>query len=155
MTPCDGTDNSTTWCCGATADCCGTDFGGVKLAPTFLGTLASTTSVSTSTTSFSTSKTTPPIDSDTSPALPGGAIAGIVIGALAGVALIGATLFFVVRRRRSAEISPPLYVEADSTSEESKTFYAHEADGIGAQVSEAPAINERGPDRRMRVHEMS
>ena len=46
MTPCDGTANSTRWCCGDNKDCCAGDIGFETLAQIFLGDLSSATTVS-------------------------------------------------------------------------------------------------------------
>ncbi|KAJ4993987.1 hypothetical protein SVAN01_00464 [Stagonosporopsis vannaccii] len=162
MTPCDGTANSTRWCCGENVECCSGDIGVETLAQTFLGMLTSGTSApSSSSASASTSASNPaksdttwPVNSDTSSRLSGGAIAGVVIGALVGVALIGATTFFLGHRHRSTDLSPPIHVEGDATIVSTKTFYAHEADGGEPQVSEVSAANVKDHDGRTRVHEM-
>ena len=163
MTPCDGTANSTKWCCGTNQDCCAGDIGVETLAQTFLGMVAPSTSVLSSLASFaasasasgsSSSNTTVRASSGGSSSISGGAIAGIVIGALASIALIGAAWFFVARRRRPAGPPPPVYVEESQASGLSKTHYAHEADGVGPQVSEVPAANIKDHNGRSRVHEL-
>lgn len=160
MTPCDGTANSTRWCCGGkNTNCCSGDIGGELLAQTFLGMPAGPTP--SATTSTSTSTTKPPIldtvvsaNRDISPVLSGGAIAGTVIGALMGVALVGTATFFIGRRHRSAGSSPPVYIEGGSTAVFSKAMFAHEADGRDTQVCEVSAANAEDHDGRQRVHEM-
>ncbi|OSS50962.1 hypothetical protein B5807_04620 [Epicoccum nigrum] len=131
ITPCDGTANSTEWCCGADTACCKSRSGVVKLDQV-LGQVSSSTSIqsSTATSSASTASGTA-IGSTTSQAsasasagsagtnesnastsssskgLSGGAIAGIVIGAIAGIALIAAALFFARRasqKKRAANM---------------------------------------------------
>ncbi|OQO14424.1 hypothetical protein B0A48_01301 [Cryoendolithus antarcticus] len=181
MTPCDGTQNSTRWCCGIGTDCCETGVGVVVLqqalgssaasAATSVASSASsstsssaTSSVSsttnliatsssslgfTSSTSFSasssgsntlasqassdsslltsqssvstssmTSQTTAAVSPTTSSAnattskmLSGGAIAGIVIGVVAGLALAagGVLLARSARRKRHVESMAPSY----------------------------------------------
>ena len=163
MTPCDDTANSTKWCCGTKKDCCAGDIGIETLAQTFLGMFAPSTSILSSSTSVSasasasgssSSSTTARASSGGSSSISGGAITGVVIGALAGVALIGAAWFFTVRRRRPAGPPPPVYVEESQASGLSKTYYAYEADGAGPQVSEVSAANVKDHDGRCRVHEL-
>lgn len=184
MTPCDGTANSTRWCCGDNKDCCAGDIGFESLAQIFLGDLSSATTVSsssvavaassstavaslstsstsgtstssTSTSSTSTSSTSAPQTEEASTSLSGGAIAGIVVGAIAGIALIGAAWFLLARRRRPSEDpAPPMYVEAGYQTDAQKTSYAHEADGAEPQVAEVSAANVKDHDGRSRVHEL-
>ena len=186
MTPCDGTANSTRWCCGDNKDCCAGDIGVETLAQIFLGDLAdattstlsttvsassltavvssSTSSTSgtstsgTSTSSTSTSGTSAPQTEKTSTSLSGGAIAGIVVGSIAGIALIGAAWFLLARRRRRPDNSaPPMYAENGYPTDAQKISYAHvahEADGAESQVAEVSAANVKDHDGRSRVHEM-
>ncbi|KAJ8111904.1 hypothetical protein OPT61_g5613 [Boeremia exigua] len=165
MTPCDGTANSTRWCCGNNEECCAGDIGVETLAQTFVGMLASATmapssSATVSDSSFtaasntSPSNTAAPVSSETSSRIPPGAIAGIVIGAFAAVTLAIAAWFLVAHRRRSAASPPPTYVEAGHAPELSKTVYHHEADGAEPQVSEVSAANKKDHDGRTRVFEM-
>ncbi|KAF2633885.1 hypothetical protein BU25DRAFT_486881 [Macroventuria anomochaeta] len=165
MTPCDDTANSTRWCCGTNKDCCAGDIGVEILAQTFLGMVATSTSAlsssATATASGSTSAPTPTSSSSTvarnsgaSSSLSGGATAGIIIGALAGIMLVGAAWFFIARRRRPAGPPPPVYAEKGQRADDPKTYYAHEADGSGPQVSEISAANVKDHDGRTGVHEM-
>lgn len=84
----------------------------------------------------------------------GGAIAGIATGALAGLVLVGASWFFIARRRIAVGPTPPMHIEEGHGADGSKTYYAHEADGVEPQVSEVSAANAKGHDGRIRVHEM-
>lgn len=166
MTPCDDTANSTRWCCGTNKDCCAGDIGVETLAQTFLGAIAtstsvlslpasSTASIATSPTSLSFSSTGLANQSQQSTTLSGGAIAGIVIGVVAGLALIGAAWFLIARRRRSAGPPPPAYAEeAHHPIAAPKTQYAYEADGASQQVFEVSAANTKDHDGRARVYEM-
>lgn len=126
ITPCDGTKNSTKWCCGASTDCCSGD-GDVKpveLAQILGAVSSSVGSVSASATSSATSTgpqasasgaassapTAATTENSGSKGLGGGAIAGIVIGALAGLGLIAAALFFARRAsqtKKKAGYGPP------------------------------------------------
>jgi hypothetical protein len=166
MTPCDNTANSTRWCCGTNKDCCAGDIGVETLAQTFLGAVATPTSALSSPASWTASATTSSTDPSTSStgsadqsqassSLSGGAIAGIVIGAVAALVLIGAAWFFIARRRRSAGPSPPAYAEeGHHTVAAPKTHYAFEADGTSHQVSEVSAANTKDHDGRAQVYEM-
>lgn len=164
MTPCDGTANSTRWCCGDNVECCSGDIGVETIAQTFTGMIASSTaalpssgasaSTSGAATNPSTSETAVLAHSTTSSALSGGAIAGIVIGALAGVALIGAALFFIARRHRPAAPPPAEYAEIDRTTHSPKISHAHEADVGEPQVSEVSAANTKDHAGRTRVYEV-
>lgn len=167
MTPCDGTANSTRWCCGENVECCAGDIGVETLAQTFMGMLPSATLTPLFSTTASTSSSvaaanpsgsglTAPTNSKTSSTFSAGAIAGIVIGALTVVALIVVAWFFLARRRRSAFSGTPTYVEGGhgAGAEAPKTSYHHEADGAETQVSEVSAANTKDHDGRTRVFEM-
>lgn len=127
ITPCDGTKNSTKWCCGASTDCCSGDSSikPVELAQilgavssSVVSSSASATSPATSTasqTSASGAASETPTAANTgssrSKGLSGGAIAGIVVGALAGLALIAAALFFArraSRKKKTGYEAPPV-----------------------------------------------
>lgn len=125
ITPCDGTKNSTKWCCGASTDCCSgdSDIKPVELAQILGAVSSSVVSGSASATSSATPIASQASASGTASAAPaaansessgskglgGGAIAGIVVGALAGLALIAATLFFARRasQKKKAGYGPP------------------------------------------------
>ncbi|XP_014557578.1 hypothetical protein COCVIDRAFT_15168 [Bipolaris victoriae FI3] len=164
MTPCDDTANSTKWCCGETKDCCAGDIGIETLAQTFLGTIATSTSTisssalssSTSSSSASTSplsETTAPNHSDGSVSLSAGAIAGIVIGAVAGIALIGAAWFLIARRRRVADSSLDKH-QTSGPSEMQTHYYAHEAGSPEPKVSELSGTNPTSHDKTSRTYEL-
>lgn len=165
MMPCDDTANSTRWCCGDNKDCCAGDVGVETLAQTFLGDFASatlspsssaTTAISSNIASSSPSSSSSSISSasERPSTLSGGAIAGIVVGAVAGLALIGTAWFFFASRRKSANQTPPLYVEEGYPNETPKESYAYEADGSQPQVSEVPASNGKNDNAAARVHEL-
>jgi hypothetical protein len=166
MTPCDDTANSTRWCCGTNKDCCAGDIGVEILSQTFLGSIATSTSalsLSTSSAASGSTSSADPSPSSTgsanqfqpSSSLSGGAIAGIAIGAVAALALIGAAWFFIARRHRSVGSSPPAYAEeGHHTVAAPKMQYAYEADGTSQQVSEVSAANTKDHDRGARVYEM-
>lgn len=78
MTPCDGTPNSKTWCCGSTKDCCTSEHA-ITLAQR-LGTRAS---------------------AHTGSQLSNGAKAGIAVGVFVGVIVLMTFLFFVRRAERN------------------------------------------------------
>jgi hypothetical protein len=166
ITPCDGTKNSTKWCCGASTDCCSgdSDVKPVELAQ-ILGAVSSsvvsvgastTTSTAVSTTSQGSASGAPTAvttESSGSKGLSGGAIAGIVIGALAGLVLIIAALFFarrVSQKKQAGYAAPPsaehvLPAEVPAYSPEpprqemsSTVKYAHVAEMSGSPPSELP-----------------
>lgn len=97
MTPCDGTENSTVWCCGDNDDCCGT-MSAVTIAPV-LAAVASASSLSTPATA--TPSSTP--STEESSGLSGGEMAGIGVGAGIGtIVVLGALGYFWMRHRKSA-----------------------------------------------------
>ncbi|OJJ07740.1 hypothetical protein ASPVEDRAFT_88981 [Aspergillus versicolor CBS 583.65] len=99
MTPCDGTENSTVWCCGDKADCCGTT-SAVTIAPV-LAAVASASSPSTSATATPSDTPSTPSTADSS-SLSTGAMAGIGVGAVIGTMVILAGLgYFWMRHRKS------------------------------------------------------
>ncbi|OKL63291.1 hypothetical protein UA08_01719 [Talaromyces atroroseus] len=99
VTPCDGTANSTTWCCGNSTSCCGTS-DAVTIAPTLSGYTSSTTSSSTSsaTVSPTTTASASSLPSATS-GLSAGAKAGIGVGVAVGAIAIIFAAFLFWRRR--------------------------------------------------------
>ncbi|KAF2828324.1 hypothetical protein CC86DRAFT_454161 [Ophiobolus disseminans] len=110
LTPCNGQADSDKWCCGEKTDCCSTS-SVVMLAQVLGGTLSSSTansattmisSISTSSTSTPTSSTSRPTGltkPTTSSSLSNGAISGIVVGVVAGIAVFATTIFFARRAR--------------------------------------------------------
>lgn len=146
ITPCDGTKNSTKWCCGASTDCCSgdSDVKPIELAQVLGAVSSSVVSASASATSSATSSasqasasgaasaapTAANTESSGSKGLSGGAIAGIVIGAIVGLALIAAVLFFARR-----------------ASQKKKAGYEPPPGADHAQPAEAPAYSP-GPERQ-------
>ena len=125
ITPCDGTANSSRWCCGHDKDCCNSG-AGVVLLEQVLGSVSSTVVSSSSiasATSTPSQTSAPPSATATntgdsgSSDLGGGAIAGIVIGAVAGLALVAAALFFARRasRKKKLQDTMPLVPEVAYT----------------------------------------
>lgn len=166
MTPCDDTANSTGRCSGANKDCCAGDIGVETLAQTFLGAIATsssvlslsaslTASIPMSPSSFSPLSTGLANQSQQSTTLSGGAIARISIGVVAGLAFIGAAWFLIARRCRSAGSSAPDCVEeAHDPIATPKMQYACEADGASQQVSEVSAANAKDHDGRAWAYEI-
>ncbi|KAJ8115058.1 hypothetical protein OPT61_g3204 [Boeremia exigua] len=110
ITPCDGTATSSRWCCGDTRGCCDSN-SGVVLLEQVLGQVSSSVISSSSSRTLSSAPTPtssqvaisgPPTEtssaSSDSSGLGGGAIAGIVVGAIAGLALVVAGALFFARR---------------------------------------------------------
>lgn len=101
---------------------------------------------------FATDATPTPFPEEPS-SISGGAIAGIVVGALTGIALIGAAWLLILRRRRSNYFEDGYNADGHN-ADAPKIHYAHEADGIGPQVSEVSAANLKDQNGRPRLHEM-
>ncbi|KAF2994170.1 hypothetical protein E8E13_001256 [Curvularia kusanoi] len=168
ITPCDGTANSTRWCCGQSNACCASNVDVVTLDQV-LGQVSSSTSIQSSTATSSSSPTSsstsaPPTPTasgkanasgianpgqgngdSSSSGLGGGAIAGIAIGVIAGVALTAAALFFA--RRASQKKRAATVVSGGSSVAElpynqvpqeigATTKYAYVAEVPGAPPSE-------------------
>ncbi|KAL3476648.1 hypothetical protein BJX99DRAFT_258195 [Aspergillus californicus] len=140
ITPCDGTDNSTEWCCGLNAtDCCGTS-DAITIAPVLAALATPTPSSSSTATSSTASPTTYPepdtqFSSSSSNGLSTGAKAGIGAGVGAGgIAIIGALLYFWLRRRKAK----PAYVPAGVPGPESSP----QSDKFGGYYGQAPYIAE-------------
>jgi hypothetical protein len=129
VTSCNGRADGDRWCCGDSTACCGSGVGLVRLAQIFGGVVSSasssgsmSTAISSSSTTLSSlslsssaasstsssSSSTPISDPATSThktkkkksSLGAGAIAGIVIGVLALLALLGVLVFFVLRSNK-------------------------------------------------------
>ncbi|KAL4930122.1 uncharacterized protein BDV17DRAFT_259924 [Aspergillus undulatus] len=112
LTPCDGTDNSTEWCCGTSDSCCGTS-NAVTIAPVLAALASSSASPSASpspTPSESITATPTPVDDDakddksSSSGLSAGAKAGIGVGVGVGAILILGVLVFWWMRRSKATV---------------------------------------------------
>lgn len=139
ITPCDGTANSSRWCCGHDTDCC--DSGaGVVLLNQVLGSISSSVASSSATATATSTPSQTSVSSSASPAqtnavdagsnkLSGGAIAGIVIGALAGLALLAAALLLARRASRKKK--------SQNIAQDTKTPVA--------EVAYTPASQELGP----------
>ncbi|KAF2833468.1 hypothetical protein CC86DRAFT_311307 [Ophiobolus disseminans] len=127
LTACSGKADSEEWCCGANnKDCCSSGVGRFTLPQKFRGAIsASIMSSQTNTLATSPASSASPTGTNSAASLlptpaaqsslGGGAIAGIVIGALAGIALLAAAIFFALRARRykematSSSYSPPVH----------------------------------------------
>lgn len=139
MTPCNDDPRSETWCCGESKACCGTLKGIQQLPLRFNHAVINSSSTALPSSSATATSTSIPAKQSESSSLGGGAIAGIVIGAIAGIAVLLAVAFVVLKRRRrrsgtlleSDPVLQPSYHDA-------KTYYAHEAEGTTPPV-EAPA----------------
>lgn len=101
MTPCSGYGNSTTWCCGAgNTACCG-EVGAITIAATVGPSFTSSSTVSSTTTSSTASSSVGPTSTGDGTALSVGAEAGIGVSvSLAGLAILGGIIWFVLRTRR-------------------------------------------------------
>jgi hypothetical protein len=80
---------------------------------------ANSTGAASGATSLPTSPATPP-PQDERPQMPGGVIGGIIVGALAGIAILGAIGFFLYRRRGSGGAAIPVAEESDSQMVDAK-----------------------------------
>ncbi|KAJ5404674.1 hypothetical protein N7465_005958 [Penicillium sp. CMV-2018d] len=103
MTSCDGTANSTTWCCGDNASCCNTS-SAITIAQK-LGEHTSTSTLhlipSSTSTSLISSPTSTSTSSSSSPQLSGGVIAGIAVGSVLGaIAFLALISFSFIRRKK-------------------------------------------------------
>jgi hypothetical protein len=148
MTPCNDDPRSETWCCGDSKQCCGT-LKGIQEVPLRFNhgvenaTSSGPSSSSLSATATNTSTPTPGTTNDSS--LGGGAIAGIVIGAVAGFALVLSAAFLILKRRRSDSAgSEPMLEPA---YRDAKTYYGYVADAV------TPPIE--APDSRGQFHELA
>jgi hypothetical protein len=146
MTPCNDDPRSETWCCGDSKQCCGTLKGIQEVPLRFnhgVGNATSSASSATGTSTNTNTSTLPGGATDES-SLGGGVIAGIVIGAIAGIALVLSAAFLIIKRRRrdSAGTEPIL----GPAYRDSKTYYGHDADGMTPPVE--------APDGREQFHEL-
>ncbi|KAL4882156.1 hypothetical protein BJY04DRAFT_217478 [Aspergillus karnatakaensis] len=169
LTPCDGTDNSTEWCCGKNADCCGTD-AAVTIA-NVLPALASSSSTSPSS-STATPSSAPESEADgasvdgnddnvnnsqSSGELSTGAKAGIGVGAAAAALLGVAVVVYWVRRRRRAKGTgaEPDILKTQSTSPitEKPAPFAYNGNGHIAEADSGDGVSEL-PGSQMLRHEL-
>ncbi|KAF2644648.1 hypothetical protein P280DRAFT_465942 [Massarina eburnea CBS 473.64] len=134
MTPCDGTNNSTKWCCGGSTTCCTNDYGVVQLPRQFSG-----KAISSGVVSLSSASTPSPAPSQSLPAerkgseLSSGTKAGIGIGVVFGLLVLVGAIFFVVKAlawRRKANLQESEGLKYGDTFD--KYIYAHG----GYQISE-------------------
>ncbi|KAJ0423272.1 hypothetical protein BJY00DRAFT_278949 [Aspergillus carlsbadensis] len=156
VTPCDGTENSTEWCCGSSTDCCGTD-AAVTIAA-ILPALASRNASSTSTSSTSSTSATSPLTTTTSPpttptpdesstepivstsdsGLSTGAKAGIGVGSAAGaILLIAAAAFLWARRRKAKTTGEKGYIASGPESGSGESDYSDK----GAPIMYRQSLN--------------
>ncbi len=126
MTPCDGSSTSKTWCCGVTTDCCANNpitvpdkfedaqpssSSSIKPSSTPAHPASSIKPSSISKSSSTAAGVAKPKASSAdskSSSLSAGAIAGIVVGSLAGLALVFATGYYIASRRRKVYGTPLL-----------------------------------------------
>ncbi|KAL2701787.1 hypothetical protein AAEP93_006085 [Penicillium crustosum] len=105
MTSCDGTANSTTWCCGDNASCCNTS-SAITIAQK-LGEHNSTSTSLLTPSSTSTSTSSSPSSSQ----LSGGVIAGIAVGSVVGAIAFLAIIYFSFVRWKKKRIQRENEVE--------------------------------------------
>lgn len=147
MTPCNDDPRSETWCCGDSKQCCGT-LKGIQEVPLRFNhgvgnaTLSNSSSTSAAATGTSTGAATPASNDS---ALGGGAIAGIVIGAFAGIVLVLSAAFLILKRRKRDSTGTELIL--GPAYRDSKTYYGHEADVVTPPVE--------APDGRGQFHELA
>ncbi|KAF1836905.1 hypothetical protein BDW02DRAFT_203718 [Decorospora gaudefroyi] len=155
MIPCNGRPDSEKWCCGQSTSCCDDpDSPDLVILPQTLGGTISpssstrSSSRSTRTSAYDYTSTTSASSSSSSDdddeGLSAGALAGIVVGAVAGVALLAAAIFFALRARKykkradasagasatnDSEVPPPPpgYTEAPTQIHVPQDKYAHQA----------------------------
>jgi hypothetical protein len=169
VTPCSGKADSETWCCGTSRDCCASGQNVVRLAKVLgqpLSLLSSAVVMSSSSssstsmrTSFTSATSTPGLgELDSSglgqgikkktKGLKGGAIAGIVVGALALLLFIAA--FVVINKRRckaksevsTAEVPPPQYYAEEHRVEKDSRGLVE----LETPMSELPGVEAREGD---------
>jgi len=136
LSPCNGTANSLTWCCGETTDCCQTGNGVIALQQVF-GRLLSSVS-----TPLPTATTISTAGSSSSPGVQGprklsaGAIAGITVGAAVGLAIVVAGILLRrkgSRRKQTIKVQPTL-IEAPHNA----AMHEIGANTVYAQCREVP-----------------
>ncbi|KAG9734830.1 hypothetical protein KCU73_g10663, partial [Aureobasidium melanogenum] len=94
-----------------------------------------------------------------STSLSGGAIAGIVIGAVAGLAIVSAAIFFLIRRRRSkagyGDVALISFDEDKNTHHEVPK-YEHKEDTLSSPTYEADSayVNELPSDDADKIGEL-
>jgi hypothetical protein len=173
MTPCDGTSTSEKWCCGTgNTSCCATNpiaiaakFGfdtTTSLRASASNAVSSTQSSRESSTSISSfnnlsSATGTPQASNLnkSSSLSGGAIVGIVIGSVIGVAVVFLAGVFLARKKlRSRDTAPPMQTTGPTYYHEQKVPPSYTAEAMDSQIVEAPATSIRGHEIRSKVQEL-
>ncbi|OJJ47921.1 hypothetical protein ASPZODRAFT_131530 [Penicilliopsis zonata CBS 506.65] len=108
MTPCDGKEDSTEWCCGFNnTACCGTS-AAITLTALGGGSTASAMKAMSSTASSLTASTSSTASSHSSSSLSTGAKAGIGVGVgLGGLSLLSLLAFLFHQRRKPLQASLP------------------------------------------------
>jgi hypothetical protein len=172
MTPCDGTPTSEKWCCGAlNVSCCMTNpiiipanFG--SNSPSLRASAsqaqssarasgAVSTSISSSSSRSSGTGTAHISNSDSSSPLSGGAIAGIVIGSVIGVAIVFlAGVFFAKKKMLRRRTAPPMQSSDPVPFQEQKTILHCTAEAMDSQIVEAPDTNTRENEERSKIQEL-
>ncbi|KAJ5535539.1 hypothetical protein N7527_001793 [Penicillium freii] len=103
--------------------------GSATATSTSMSSTSTATSTTTSTSSPSTSAA--PSNSSSGPSTNVGAIAGGVVGGVAGVAITAALLFFFLRRRKQQEYQPQAQTEYEQYRQPpSTTIYSEAGDGL-------------------------
>lgn len=135
MTPCDGSANSTTWCCGDSRYCCGT-----SSAVTIAQVLSPATSSPSSTSGIATPSTSPSASSGSSSGLSTGAKAGVGVGVAVGaLAIILALVWFFLRRRKTEDVIKQEWKSPDPQPSPAPTpgvYQVYEVSGSQTERSE-------------------
>jgi hypothetical protein len=159
ITPCTGKGDSDRWCCGGSDSCCKSNIGVITLDQVLgHGVSSSSLSISIQTSSarlietvtetalVSTSPTitvgpTESTQSDNSKKPLGGIIAGIVVGAIAGIAWVVVGCWFIRRRLRKTQ---------------SQALNEHGPVGYSAEAHHAPVTHEMGSvEKRQELYDRS